>query len=53
MPSFMGSRDCAAERRVIIKVELFSHICELFQSVSLLTGQRRPTSLQVEREKEN
>lgn len=53
MPSFMGSRDCAAETRVIIKVELFSHIRELFQSLSLLKGQRRPRPLQLKRKEEN
>lgn len=49
----MGSRDCVAETKVIIKVELFCHICELFQSVSLLEGERSPTPLQLEREEEN
>lgn len=38
MPSFTDSKDCAVETRVIINVELFSHIHELFKNASLLKG---------------
>lgn len=32
MPSFTGSGNCGAEKRMMIKVELFSHVHEQFQS---------------------
>lgn len=41
----MDSGDCAAETKVIIKAELFSHICELFQNISFINGQKRLTHL--------